>query len=351
MRKLPLLSPALIALLIIAASAAVACGALLSQQRNRAPQIAQADEPIFPQLKHQIDAITYIEIDRATGHFMLERANGHWRNLGVGGFVARSELIDKAISRTADLRYFEAKTAREPLHHKLQVEAVSPESKSTRMTLKSADGTVLADVIAGKQKLNIAGLERTGTYVRLPHETQAWLAEGELDIGYDALDWSKRLLADIKPEAVAVLRLEHADGEVIALRRGLGPQGSLGLDVPLLGATDNNSSEIRYLAGFLNGLKFEDARRGAPTEPKHKLARLTVQSRTGLVVTLRMTTPIGDEVWADIHAEAASDAPSSPAVASEVKRINASFGGWMFKLPSASVQRLSIRLSNITAKP
>ena len=45
-----------------------------------------------------------------------------------------------------------------------------------------------------------------------------WLADGALDVHYDAPDWCERRLLDIAPDAVQAITVLHPDGERIELR-------------------------------------------------------------------------------------------------------------------------------------
>ena len=98
--------------------------------------------------------------------------------MGAGGYPARQTRIEKMMGGLVTLSYFEPKTTRADLYPKIEVEDVAKDANSTRVTVKDESGAVLADVIVGKAKTGVAGLDRDGVYIRLPDEERAWLAEG-----------------------------------------------------------------------------------------------------------------------------------------------------------------------------
>ena len=111
------------------------------------------------------------------------------------------------------------RTSRSRLYRRLDVDDVTAGGKSTRLTLKDADGAVLADIIVGKPKNDVTGTDRQGVYMRLPGDERAWLVEGSLDVRHDAAEWSDRMVVDIDARSLTALTVRHADGEIVALHR------------------------------------------------------------------------------------------------------------------------------------
>jgi hypothetical protein len=329
----------------------VAVIALLSGtagQDDGTSRAQRTGERVVQGLEHPFDAIASIEVARANGRFVLQRSESSWSNLGVGGFPALPPRIESTIAGLAGLTFFAPKTRRTRLHHELGVEDVSPASRSTRLTLKDVGGAVLADIIVGKPKLNIAGLGREGVYVRLPSEQRAWLAEGRLDVHHDAPGWSNRLLVDIEPTAVQALRLQHADGEVIAFTRASGAGEPFALEGLPDGTALEQPAQLNYLAGIMTGLRFDDAAHHQATSARKLPVRVMVQSANGLTVTLD-ATPVDAEgrVWGSFKAGITTAADSASSARTEAKRINTELAGWVFRLPRAVAQRLSVRRAEL----
>ena len=329
--------------------AVVACAIAINERYRDVALEERAGGLVFPELNDRINSVTHVAVSRAGGGFVLARRADGWANMGIGGYPATSTRVDDVLGAAAGLEYVEPRTKRSRLHRKLGVEDVSAGAKSTRLTFKDASGTVLADVIVGKSKEPVPGRNRQGVYIRLPDDERAWLAEGSLEVHHDAPDWSDRTVVDIDAHSLTALVVTHADGEVVALHRNR--PGDRKLTVKNLpdGAEVEHQYQIDYMAGLLQGVEFNDARRadGANLEAV-PVFEAAAQSRSGLAVTLRAGAPEEDgSVWARIEAAVSGKEPASDHARREAAGINADFDGWSVKLPRTVADRLRIRLGDI----
>lgn len=337
----------------VTVSAVVACGIAINAHYRDVVSEAQAGGLVFPELNARIDSVTHVAVSRAGDRFVLARRAGGWANMGIGGYPTTSARVEDVLGAAAGLEYVAPRTKRSHLHHKLWVEDVAAGAKSTRLTFRDASGTVLADVIVGKRKEAVPGRYRQGTYIRLPGDARAWLAEGSLEVHHDAPDWSDRTVVDIDAASLTALVVTHADGEVVALHRSRPGDRKLTLkDLPD-GADVEHQYQIDYMSQLLQGLGFNDARR---TDTAHSEAvpafEAAAQSRGGLAVTLRAGAPQEDgSVWARIEATVSGKEPASDHARQEAARINADFDGWSIKLPRTFADRLRIRRGDIIGTP
>lgn len=337
-------------ILIGATIAAVVAAAMAVSDQYRDAALEQREGAlVFADLHQAVNAIATIEVTRAGGKFTLRRDLDGWSNMGAGGFPAWQTQIEKAIGGLAGLTYFDGKTSRTELHAKLHVEDVTEGSESTQLTVKNTGGATVADVIIGKRKVNVAGLDREGVYVRLPGDQRAWLAEGALDVRYDAADWSRRNIVDVSADAVSGIRVEHADGEIIDLHRVLPRDAKLALKNLPDNAEVEHQFQIDYMAGMFDDVAFDDARRADDIAVEKDFAvEATVRSVDGLVVKMRMTdTDDAGHAWALIAADVSTGSEATAQVEDEARRINTELAGWAFKLPRTVTERLTIRLSDI----
>ena len=305
---------------------------------------------VFPAFQRQVNAIAEIEVTRAGGRFLLTRHESGWANRGVGGYPAREKRVEKLIAAMAGLKFIESRTGRAKLHHKLHVEDVTATAtKSTRLTIKDAGGAVLADIIVGKPKKNTAEPDRHGVYVRVPGDDRAWLAEGSLDVRYDAAEWSDRMVVDMDAGTLAALTVRRADGEIVALHRNQPRDMKLTLKNLPVGAKVEHQHQIDYMAGLLQGIRFKDAKRTGATEREAIPAfEATALSKDHLAVTLRAGEPAEDgSIWTRIHAHVTNDAQASDRARREAARIESNFSGRSIKLPRTITDRLEIRLRDI----
>ena len=339
----------LILLAVVTVATVVASGIAVDARYREAVVEAREGAAVFPALRERAGGVAEIEVERAGAGFALERRGDGWANAELGGYPARSGLIETAISEIADLRYLEPKTARPGLYPRLAVEDAGPGAGSTRLTLRDGDGGVLADLIVGKARPRTANTHRAGVYVRLPGRERAWLAEGTLDVHRDAADWSDRSIVDIDARAVRTLTVRHPDGEVVDLHRIEPGDRKLTLRNLPAGAVVTHQHHIDFMAGLLKGLSFVDARPGEPSDPAVAPGfEATVHTADHLRVTLRAGNPAEDRsVWAAVDAGPADDADASEHARAEASRIASQLDGWLLKLPRRVSDRLKIRLHDI----
>ena len=337
----------------VTVSAVVACWIAIDERYRGVALREQESGLVFPELNDRINSVTHIAVSRADGQFALARRAGGWANMGIGGYPATLTRVEDVLGAAAGLKYVVPKTKRSKLHHKLGVEDVTAGAKSTRLTFKDASGTVLADVIAGKRKETIAGRYRQGVYIRLPGDERAWLAEGSLDVHHGAPDWSDRMVVDIDTRSLTTLVVTHADGEVVALHRNQPGDRKLTLKNLPAGADVEHQYQIDYMAGLLQGVRFNDAKRVDMANLEAIPAfEATAQSQSGLAVTLSASAPEEDgSVWARIEATVSGEAPAPDHARQETARINANFDGWGVKLPRTITDRFRIRLDDIIGTP
>lgn len=335
------------ALIVVTAVVVVAAGLSISERHQQAALAQKEGGLVFPALQQVVNTIAVIEVARGERRFTLERQAQEWRNLSVGGFPARQALIEKMIGGLASLTYFDAKTTRPKLFPQLEVEDIASGASSTQLTVKDRDGAVLADVIVGKRKINVAGLARQGVYIRLPRETRAWLAQGTLDVRYDGPDWSERTLVDVPAKTVKAITIAHPQHRTIEITQAAPGSSALTLKGLPANAKIEHQYQIGYLAGLLAGITFSDARRAKEIKSSFKNAfRTTLTATSGLVVIVRATEINADgTVWAQF--DAALEDTATQAAEHEAARIKSALAGWAFKLPHAFSERLKIRLSDI----
>jgi hypothetical protein len=304
---------------------------------------------VFPDLQEKVGEISTVEIVRADGNFVLQRRPEGWANMGVGGYPARQTRIEKMIGGLVSLSYFEPKTERSSLYSKIGVEDVSGDAKSTRLRVNDEAGTVVADVIVGKAKSGVAGLDRDGVYVRLPGEQRAWLAESSLDVRYDAVDWSERRVVHVRASKVGVMSVTHPDGELVEIYR----KGEDDADLTVKNLPQNAEIEHQYQIDFMSNLldevSFLDAKLADQVDfEKVEGYSVTVVSTNGLVVMLRTGLPERDEsIWAQFDAAVAKDFEATEEAVKEAKRIKTELANWAFRLPRSKTDRLKIRLDEI----
>ncbi len=352
-------SRGLIMLAAITVAAVAACGFAIAARYSEAAINKQNGGLVFPEFQNQLDAIANIEITGVNKRIVLSYGQDGWQNQAMGGYPAKTTLVENALAAIANLAYIKPKTERTNLHSKLGVEDVNADSKSaqgksTRVTVKDANNKVLADIIVGNPKETIVGTNAPGVYIRLPNEKRAWLAAGPLDVKHNPPDWSNRMVVDIPAQDLITLNIRHTDGAVVELYRDKPDDKQFTLKNLPDGSKVQNQHQIDYLAGLLRGLKFIDAKHVADSDTGFgPVFEIMAHSNQHQAVTIRAGEPEEDgSVWAKVDAQITNHTLASSQTKEDVARIKASFDGWIVKLPRAVTEKLKLRLGDIiAAKP
>ncbi len=345
-RLLDMPSRGLFILAIITVTTVSVCWYVVDKRYQTVAYKKQAGGLVFPEFQHQITKIADIEVTRSSGKFVLSRHKGIWSNMGIGGFPAIPTRVEGVILAIAGLKYIAPKTNRSRLYRQLEVEDVTTTAKSTRLTFRDVVGTVLVDIIVGKSKNT---LNQQGVYLRLPGDTRAWLAEGSLNVRYDAPDWSDRAVVDFDADSLTALTISKSNGETLSLHREHPQDQELTLNNLAAGAVIAHQHQISYLAGLLQELNLMDAKRAKEYPLKTTLSfEAVAHHKQHLVVTLRADELMQDgSVWVHVDAQLADDSQTSNFARQEVARIQSKFNGWRIRLPRKFTDKLKIQMDDI----
>ena len=188
-------------------------------QPGAAP-VRYVDEPAFPALRENPDAVAKLELITPEGTFTLVRETGdRWSALERYGYTVDEDRVRALIVSLADMRLIEAKTRLPERYGRLEVEDVdAADAKSRLLRVESADGKVLAEAIFGKQQHRLTGNQAAGTYLRRPGEAQSWLASGGIEIDPKVVDWLDDQIVELDPGNVG--RIEIRPSPAPAMRCG-----------------------------------------------------------------------------------------------------------------------------------
>jgi Domain of unknown function (DUF4340) len=288
--------------------------AVLSQPA--ATTLRFVNEPAFPALRDNPDAVAKVTLATPEGTITLVRETGdRWSALERYGYPVDRKRVRDLVVALADMRLIEPKTAQPERYGRLEVEAPDAEKAQSRLVrLEAADGKVLAEAIIGKQRYRLTGTEPSGTYLRRPDEAQSWLASGGVQIEPAVAEWLEAEIVDVDPKAIRRIVIERAGepGYVAARDK---PEDNL----RLVGLTDDEAlkedADLGQLAGALSSVRFEDVKpRDQVTWPaEHNTAR--IQTFDGVELTVRLAQ-IDKEYWATFDARAlAPSRGAAPAAA------------------------------------
>jgi Domain of unknown function (DUF4340) len=287
--------------------------AVLSQPTATTLQFV--DEPAFPALRENPDAVAKAVLSSPAGTITLVRETGdRWAALERHGYPVDRKRVRDLVVALADMRLIERKTAQPEHYDRLEVEAVDAENAQSELVrLEAADGTVLAEAIIGKQRYRLTGTEPSGTYLRRPDEAQSWLASGGIQIDREVARWLDGEIVDLDPEAIRRIEIQRAGEPSYAAVRD-NPGDDLRLADLASDETLKDDADLSRLAGALSSVRLEDVRpRDQLTWPaEHHTAR--VETFDGVELSVRLAQ-IGEEYWASLDARAV--APSDPTAAAD----------------------------------
>ncbi|HEX5794362.1 MAG TPA: DUF4340 domain-containing protein [Geminicoccaceae bacterium] len=300
---------ALLALTVVAAGAAL----LTALAQPGAAPVRYVDEPAFPALRANPDAVAKVALTTPEGSFTLVRETGdRWSALERYGYAVDEDQVRALVVALADMRLIEAKTSLPERYGRLEVEDVgAADAKSRLLRLESADGEVLAEAIFGKQQHRLTGHQAAGTYLRRPGEAQSWLASGAVAIDPTVVDWLDARIVDLAPAQIARIEIRPDSGAEYVVRRGA-PDEPLQFADLEEGETLKPDAGLDRLAAAFADLRFEDVK------PRSELAwpeahhSATAAGFDGVELTVQLAR-IDDEPWAIIDARQVAAARPAPA--------------------------------------
>ena len=287
--------------------------AVLSQPTATTLQFV--DEPAFPALRENPDAVAKIILSSPAGTITLVRETGdRWAALERHGYPVDRKRVRDLVVALADMRLIERKTAEPQRYDRLEVEAPDAENAESELVrLEAANGTVLAEAIIGKQRYRLTGTEPSGTYLRRPDEAQSWLASGGIQIDREVARWLDGEIVDLDPEAIRRIEIQRAGEPSYAAVRD-NPGGELHLTGLAGDETLKEDADLTRLTGALSSVRLDDVRpREQLTWPAEQhTAR--VETFDGVELSVRLAQ-IEDGYWATFEARAV--APSNPTASAD----------------------------------
>ncbi|HSH41755.1 MAG TPA: hypothetical protein VK973_06485, partial [Arenicellales bacterium] len=166
------------AFLVLLGAAMVMVAAAVWVSRQSADESLSTRGLHLPGLGSQLDAVQTVEIRTAGDELRLERGDAGWVASNRDDYPANAGRIRQLALGLSRLERLERKTANPERLHRLELRSLDePGSRAVRVTLRTADGEALADVLVGKtQDFQQEG--RSRYFVRDAGDPQSWLVEG-----------------------------------------------------------------------------------------------------------------------------------------------------------------------------
>jgi hypothetical protein len=325
--------------------AVAAAAAFSAAQRQESALEPGRDKRFLPGLVDKVNAAAVLEVVHGKGQVTLKSTPAGWAVAEMGDYPAQAEKVRKAAVAFADLRLVEAKTSRADRLARLDLDDVKGDASLSKiLRLKDAGGQVLAEAVVGRRRSNVGGAGKEGVYVRKVGETQAWLAEGALDLPTDPTDWITREVTNVPAKRVARVATTAAGGAVFAVARKTADDARFAIEPPPPdGKLKGDAAEtVDAMATGLEGLEFTTIAKEAEKDFKGaEVTRAEVRTFDGLVVEATIYDKDA-ETWGAFKAAAdpglAADKAAS--AAKEAEAINAKVAGWAYRLPAHKAKAL-----------
>jgi len=344
--------------LLSAVSAVLIVLAFIGQGRGGSGSIAgaSAGTALFPGLAQELDSISGIVITGAGSEQLvsLERSDGTWRVTELGGYTAERASTGALLIALAEARIVEEKTRDPAFHARLGVEDIAADDATgMEIALLAGDGSryaaILGDAYTGGQR-----------YARASGSDQSVLIDQNPDISPNPSDWVDRSILDIEAGRVQRVRITHADGETLVMRRSSRDDRDFAVDDIPEGRELQYAGVANVSGNLLDGLRLEgvEAVSGEPGEP---LATTEFRTFDGLVITVFVETLDDENSWlrfaasfdaaqaAEFAAEGAADdsAPAGNDVAGEADAVNERLSGWRYRIASYQLSQLTRRIDDL----
>ncbi len=313
-----------------AAALALATAAVFQQSNSTAPQFRP--HPFFPGLSDRLAQLGEIAITSKTGSFHIRLQQGKWVIVERNDFPADPGQVRSTALGLADLTVLEPKTGRADWLS--YVGLIAPDKGGDAVDVKLSDnsGKPIGELLAGHGEGAADDLGRNTLYVRHPGENQSWLARGSLTLKSGVTDWLDHNVLNIARDRIKGASVTPEKGPSYNLQRDTRNQPDFKLlDMPA-GRSLSFDGSPDGVAGAIASFTFDDVAK--PDQFDFSKAPQSVEHTfDGLDLTVKIATR-GMEHWATVTASA-----TNPKVQDEATKINASLGGWAFKLPDDKVQQ------------
>lgn len=314
----------------LATVAAVSLATAVVVHAVRSPWTAETASAgkLFPRLGADIGKLARIAITQGGTTLTLEKSGDAWLVASQDGYPADVGKIRALVHALDEAALLEPKTKVAARYAHLEVDDPANKSSSARLIkLEAADGAVLAEVIAGKQRPGNAvtpgASGGAGTYVRRPGDAQSWLASGTIAGGAALKDWASPRVFETETEKIASLTVEVAGEPAYTIKRNAA--GSHELEAIPAGKKIKYVNMIDNIIEAASFLDFERVRKasGGGDDGKAGTVTFTTDGKLKIALDVRREK---DGVWVTVDASGEGDAKTA------ADDIRSRAEGWEFEV-------------------
>lgn len=349
---------AIAALAVATLIAVVGAGYAVHQRAGQLASNTRA-ELLLPGLADRLGQAEQVELTQGKTVIRLARKGEQWVAPDKADYPAKFEVVRRNLVALSDLKTLEAKTTKSDLHGRLQLDDPKGEStKAVGFTLKDAKGAVIADMVVGKRRTNLAG-GADRSYVRKADDSQAWLVEGALDLRMDAAEWLEREIVNLPAQRFHEASTIQPDGKRLTVRRAKPDDADYAIVGLPANAKIKSQFTVNGIAGALDGLTLDDVRSVSELEFKPAGGWAEFKSPDGLTIKVEIAS-WDEKSWVRLSAAyqtppagtvSAGEVKTPEQVQDEVKAINARLRAWAFLLNSYKLEKFQTKLAELLEDP
>ena len=358
-------------LLVLTAVTATAAIIILVNESVRSSD-SVAGTMLYPGLLERVNDIDFVEVSTVIdGTVSARREDGVWVVVQRHGYPAHFETVSRMLYDLARLELIEPRTSKPALYPKIRVEDLDGSAaESIRIVAKAGSETV-ADLLVGFARPEELG---GGVFLRRSGEAQSWLARGGFQPVQILTRFLERNIANVEQRRLHRTRLTHADGETVTVSKA-GPEETVWTleEEPPKGHQAKAAHELSPLTSWLDFLIFDDVRPAAEVDFSEPLVAGRFETFDGLVVEVLMVAQDGDHWVALAASPGTPDSRVEPLlaarktmeaeklegslqmalktpeeVADEIETINATAGGWAYRVTDYKTDKFRTRLAQVT---
>lgn len=337
-----------------AVTVVVAAAAIFSVARQQSPTSVQVSgERAFPALANALNDAAEVTVKSNAATFTIKKTAEAWVLVEKDNYPVDFDKLKSALVKLAELRLLESKTSDPSRYERLQLNDVGDkDAKSKEVSVKDAKGQVLAASVIGRRNASLFGATASGTYIRRANDPQAWLAEGDVDIGATPKDWLQIRLVEIPSDRVKSVEIVQPTGEKLFLHKEKPDDKNYTVDNIPQGRKLASEGEANGIGGGLWRLELEDVKQAAQM-PFDKPVVATFKTFDGITVRIESIT-VDKDVWSRIAASAddqQGDDAAKEKLKAEAAAITERAKGWAYKMSPGDGERLTRKLDDLLEKP
>lgn len=334
------------AFLIMAVLAGLAFAGAVSAvlQAPRSIEIVQAETPAFPALRANPDAVAKVVVKGPDGEVELERrGKDQWIATSKHGYRAETRKLRNLVVRLSDMHLVEAKTKREELLYRLELEDPDTEdAQSHYLRLADEAGLTIVEAIFGQRHWRRTGAVRNGIYFRHVGSNQAWLAGGGYTLDGGPVAWLENVIIDLDATATRSIKVVDADDQTFTVARPAA-------DKPMIGGAASepeslDGGALNRMAAALKEVKFKDVRPAAEFDWPGTERSARFETFDGLDLAFEITT-VGEDTWMRLSVAALDDAQSDGQA--RARALSDQTKGWVYLVSPYAADRIAPSLKSL----